>query len=157
MRELKDLPLRKSIDIPPVWLVLFLALAWIQSQRVPLWPLDHPLADLLGGLLVGGGVLLMVFAVLQLRQARTTVIPHLEPNALVTDGLFARSRNPIYLGDALVLAGFCLFWGSWVALVLVPLFVWLITDRFILGEEERLRAAFGPTFEMWARTTRRWI
>ncbi|MEL6208744.1 MAG: isoprenylcysteine carboxylmethyltransferase family protein [Pseudomonadota bacterium] len=157
MRELKDLPWWKAIDIPPVWLVLFIALAWIQSRRLPVFPLDHPILDLIGGVLVGGGVLLMVFAVLQLRQAKTTVIPHLDPNALVTDGLFARSRNPIYLGDAMVLAGLCLFWGSWLALLLVPLFIWLITDRFILGEEERLRTAFGPSFEAWTRTTRRWI
>jgi protein-S-isoprenylcysteine O-methyltransferase Ste14 len=81
----------------------------------------------------------------------------MEPDALVTTGVFARTRNPIYLGDAAILAGLVLFWQAWPSLVLVPLFVWLITDRFIRPEEERLHARFGVRFEQWAQRTRRWL
>jgi len=112
---------------------------------------------LAGGLLVGGGLLSIGLAALEMRRARTTVIPHMEPDALVTSGIFRRSRNPIYVGDALVLTGLILRWGAWPSLVLVPLFVWLITDRFVLDEEARLRARFGAAFDAYVERTRRWL
>lgn len=155
------LSMMKWIDIPPVWLAVFAVLAyWIgEGARAVLprsLPLEHPVLDLLGGLLVGAGVLLMVLAVAEMRRARTTPIPHMQPSALVTGGIFGRSRNPIYLGDALVLAGLCLRWG-WPALILVPLFAAVITDRFIRAEEARLHDAFGPEYDTWAARVRRWI
>ncbi|MEM0936733.1 MAG: isoprenylcysteine carboxylmethyltransferase family protein [Pseudomonadota bacterium] len=147
----------RALDIPPLWLILFVGLARLQAVRWPVFQVDLPLVDLVAGVLVGTGVLLMVLAVLEMRRARTTVIPHLEPAALVTNGVFRRTRNPIYLGDVCVLTGLILFWKAWPSLLLVPLFVWVITDRFILGEEARLRAAFGPRFDSWAGRVRRWI
>ncbi len=148
---------RQWLDLPPVWLAVFLALAWLQSDRLPLGGFGGRWADLVGGLMVGGGVLLMVLALTEMRRARTTPVPHLMPSALVTSGVFALSRNPIYLGDALVLAGLILRWDALPSLLLVPLFVWLITDRFILAEEARLAEHFGPAFEAYAARTRRWI
>jgi protein-S-isoprenylcysteine O-methyltransferase Ste14 len=154
---MSGLPPAKLIDLPPVWLALFVVLARIQATRLPLWPVEHPLFDLAGGLLVGGGVLLMLVAVVQMQQNRTTIVPHLEASVLVTNGVFARSRNPIYLGDAMVLAGLILFWGNWVALVLVPLFMAVIADRFIRPEEARLAARFGPAWTEWSGRVRRWL
>lgn len=150
-------PVLKWIDLPPIWLAVFIALTWVQATRLPMPFPGGGLTDLLGGLMVGGGLVLMASAVIQMRQAGTTVIPHSQPRALVDSGVFARSRNPIYLGDALVLCGVILFWEAWPSLVLVPLFVWLITDRFIVPEEERLRDAFGARFDTYANRVRRWI
>ncbi|MCV6598838.1 MAG: isoprenylcysteine carboxylmethyltransferase family protein [Mangrovicoccus sp.] len=147
----------KWLDLPPIWLAVFLALAWVQAHRLPVPLPGNGITDLLGGLLVGGGVVLMAMAVMQMRQARTTVIPHQTPQTLVDGGIFSRSRNPIYLGDVMVLAGLMLFWEAWPALILVPLFIWLITDRFILPEEERLQETFGSRFDAYAAKTRRWL
>lgn len=146
----------KWIDLPPVWLLVFLALARLVAER---WPLGGGGAwsDLLGGLLVGAGVLLAVFAALVMRRARTTVVPHRVPEALVTEGVFSRSRNPIYLGDVLILAGLTLYWQAWPALLLVPLFMWLITDRFIVPEEARMRERFGAAYDAYCARVRRWI
>jgi protein-S-isoprenylcysteine O-methyltransferase Ste14 len=154
---MQGLPLTKLIDMPPLWLALFVALARVQAVLLPVGPPAPALLGLVAGLMVGGGVLLALVALVQMRQAQTTVVPHLDASALVTNGVFARSRNPIYLGDALVLAGLILWWGAWPSLILVPLFGWVITDRFILPEEARLRARFGPAFEAWAARTRRWV
>jgi len=147
----------KWIDLPPVWLAVFLVLAWVQASRLPVGPAASGWTALAGGLLVGGGLLSIGLAALEMRRARTTVIPHMEPDALVTSGIFRRSRNPIYVGDALVLTGLILRWGAWPSLVLVPLFVWLITDRFVLDEEARLRARFGAAFDAYVERTRRWL
>ena len=145
------------LDIPPVWLLAFVGLAWLQSERLPLGQFGGAWAELAGGLLVGGGVLLAILAVLEMRRHRTTPIPHMTASALVTSGIFGVSRNPIYLGDVLILAGCILYWDAVPSLVLLPLFGWLITDRFILPEEARLREGFGPAFEAYTARTRRWL
>jgi len=88
---------------------------------------------------------------------RTTVIPHQTPSTIIQTGIFSRTRNPIYLGDALVLAGAVLWLDAVLSLVLVPIFVWLIERRFILPEEARMRRVFGPGFVAYARKVRRWV
>ena len=147
----------KRLDLPPLWLLLFLALARVQAVRLPVRRFDHPVLDLVSGLLVGGGVLLALVAAVQMRQNRTTVMPHERASHLVTNGVFSRSRNPSYLGDAAILVGCILYWSAWPSLALVPLFVWLITDRFIRHEEDGLRRDFGPEYRQWAAKTPRWI
>ena len=147
----------RFLDLPPLWLILFIALAWVQATRWPVGMVDIPLVDLLAGVLLGGGILLSLLAILEMRRARTTVIPHREPERLVTGGVFGRSRNPIYLGDVCILLGLVLFWKAWPSLVLVPLFMWVLTDRFIAPEEARLRARFGTRYDTWAARVRRWI
>ena len=148
----------KWIDIPPVWLLLAVATAWQISVLQPqVLAIGHPMLDLLGGLLVGAGLVLMLLAVAEMRRRKTTVIPHKEADALVTTGVFARSRNPIYLGDALVLAGLALRWDAPVALMLVPLFMATLIQRFIIPEENRLRRKFHADFARYCEKTRRWL
>ena len=148
----------KWIDIPPVWLALAIFVTWWTSVLQPTaLRIDLPVLDLAGGLLVGGGVVLMLLAIAEMHRKRTTVVPHMEASALVTTGIFARTRNPIYLGDALVLAGLALRWDSPIALILVPLFVFTITQRFILAEEDRLWRKFRADFAHYCQKTRRWV
>ncbi|MDP3961816.1 MAG: isoprenylcysteine carboxylmethyltransferase family protein [Pseudorhodobacter sp.] len=147
---------RRLLDWPPVWLVGFLILVWGLDQALP-WGLFGATGHKLGAVLVLMGLSLMIAAVVQMALARTTVNPRGTPAALVTGGVFQFSRNPIYLGDALVLAGALLWWDAPLAAPLLPLFMLIIQFRFIRGEEARLRAGFGPAFEAWSQTTRRWI
>ncbi len=148
----------KWLDIPPVWLVLALIAAYGIGQWDP-WALSFGTGwpDFAAGVLIGGGVILMVLAVIEMRKWRTTVIPHLEANHLVQSGIFKRSRNPIYLGDALILLGFILRWDVPLALPLVPVFVWWIERHFILAEEDRLRRKFRAEFARYCEKTRRWL
>ena len=148
----------KWIDLPPVWLAGFAALAWAQSGYLPMG-LDFGggWADFAGGVLVGGGLLLMALAFAEFRRHRTTVIPHMTPSSLIQSGIFSRTRNPIYLGDALILAGLILRWDAVLSLVLVPIFVWVIERRFILPEEDRMRRVFRADFARYAEKVRRWV
>ena len=148
----------KWIDIPPVWLALFGAVAW-GLARADLWGLSFGggWSDFLAGILIGGGLILMLLAVVEMRKWRTTFIPHKEATHLVQSGIFRRSRNPIYLGDALVLAGLALRWEAPIALLLVPLFLGTITQRFIVPEENRLRVKFRADFARYCQNTRRWV
>ena len=148
----------KWIDIPPVWLFLALAITWVISTVQPRFlAVGGPITQLLGGLLVGGGLVLIVLAAAEMRKKRTTIVPHMEAAHLVSTGIFARTRNPIYLGDALILAGLALRWEAPIAVLLVPLFVGTITQRFIIPEENRLRVKFRADFARYCQKTRRWV
>jgi protein-S-isoprenylcysteine O-methyltransferase Ste14 len=145
----------KWIDLPPVWLGVFAVLGWVQAAW---WPVGSfgVFGDWVGALLVAAGLALAVAAAVEFRRARTTIIPHEEPSAIVTSGVYRLSRNPIYLGDALILTGLGLRWDSVLALVLVPVFVAVVTARFIVPEEGRLKARFGAEYAAWAARVRRW-
>ncbi|MDP4033771.1 MAG: isoprenylcysteine carboxylmethyltransferase family protein [Pseudorhodobacter sp.] len=148
--------LRRLLDWPPIWLMAFLALVWGLDRVLP-WGLFGPAGKTVGAGLALVGLTLMVAAVVQMRLARTTIIPRRQPGTLMTGGVFRLSRNPIYLGDALVLAAAILWWDVPLAAPLLPVFMLIIQFRFILGEEDRLRAGFGAAFADWSRRTRRWI
>ncbi|SLN18913.1 methyltransferase family protein [Ruegeria meonggei] len=148
----------KKIDLPPVWLLGFAVLAWAQERYFSLGlSLDGGFTDLLSGVLIGGGVILAVLAVAEFRRHKTTVIPHQTPSALIQSGIFKRSRNPIYVGDVLILAGLILRFDAVLSLVLVPIFVWVLERRFIVPEENRLRRTFRADFARYERQTRRWV
>lgn len=150
--------LRNWIDIPPVWLALALVVTWWLGAWRPFnLSFGGHWVGLPGGILVGGGLILMGLAVVEMRKWRTTFIPHRDADRLVTSGIFKRSRNPIYLGDALVLAGLIFYWDVPIALPLIPIFVWIIERRFILPEENRLRRKFREEFFRYTEKTRRWV
>lgn len=144
------------LDIPPVWLVIFIALGALQARYVPLIE-GNPLTDFLGLIAIITGLFLIFVAAAQLFVHRTTVIPRQRPTTLVVHGIFGLTRNPIYLGDTLVLTGLILRWDAFLSLVLVPLFMTLIQRRFILGEEQRNREEFGTAFDDYADRVRRWL
>lgn len=152
-------PQMKSVlDIPPVWLVIALLVAWCQGRFLPLGlSVDHPVTQAMGGLMVGAGLILIGAAALSFWRARTTIIPHQTPTQLLTTGVFARSRNPIYLADALILTGFILRFDALPSLVLVPLFVWWIERHFIVPEEDRMRSVFPADFPSYEQNVRRWV
>lgn len=148
----------KWIDLPPVWLGLCVGVAWAQARYLPLGlSFGGAWADFAGGILVGGGLILMALALHEMRKARTTVIPHRDADHLVQSGIFSRSRNPIYLGDLLVLAGLILRFDAVLALPLMPVYLWILEKRFVIPEENRLRRRFRADFARYCQKTRRWI
>ncbi|MEP4248504.1 methyltransferase family protein [Tateyamaria sp.] len=150
--------MKNILDIPPVWLVMALLVAWCQGRFFPLGhSIDHPLTRTMGGLLVGAGLILIGAAAFAFWRARTTIVPHQTPTHLLTTGIFARTRNPIYLADALILTGLILCFDALPSLVLVPLFVWWIERHFIVHEEDRMRHAFPVDFPRYALKVGRWV
>lgn len=148
----------KWLDMPPVWLAGFVALAWAQARYWPLGlSLEGALTDFLSALLIGGGFLLMLLAMAEFRRHRTTVIPHKTPARLIQSGIFKRSRNPIYLADVMILAGLILRLDAVLSLVLVPVFLWVLERRFVIPEENRMRREFRADYARYERKVRRWL
>ena len=111
----------------------------------------------LGVLPICAGLVLNVQADGLFKRAGTTVKPFGSTTALVAEGPFSLSRNPMYLGMLLLLIGVAIGMGSVTPWVIVPIFVWRIRKDFILPEERKLRAAFGEEYEAYARRVRRWV
>lgn len=148
----------RAVDYPPVWLLAAIVIAWLQAAYLPLGlSLESAVTDLIAGLLIGAGIVLAALAIWEMRAQKTTVIPHREADRLVTSGIFKRSRNPIYLADVLILAGFVLRFDAVLSLVLVPLLLRLLEKRFVIPEEDRLRRKFRADFARYCQSTRRWI
>jgi protein-S-isoprenylcysteine O-methyltransferase Ste14 len=146
-----------GLDLPPIWLAGFIALAWMISYLVPGMTLDIPWQGVIALLLLAVGLVLTGLAVFEMMRAKTTVIPRRDASALVTSGIFRFTRNPIYLGDAFMLTGAVVWLQAGPGIVLIPAFVWLIRRRFIDGEEAGLQAKYGEVFDQWKAKTRRWI
>jgi len=146
------------MDIPPLWLLGCVIVAWLQALWFPYGlGFGETWADLLGGMLVGGGIVLTLLAIYEMRRHRTTVAPHKTPSHLVQSGIFSRSRNPIYLGDVLILAGLILRFDAVLSLPLIPVFTWILEKRFIVPEENRMRREFRADWARYEEKTRRWV
>lgn len=144
---------------PPVLLAAIVVAAWVAQTIVPLpWPGVGDTASRIAGLGLGAaGLLLMIWAVITLRRAGTTVMPNAAAARLVTDGPFRYRRNPIYLADMLILLGIAeLMRNVWLVL-LTPVFGLLVTWLAILPEEQHLEARFGDAYRAYKERTRRLI
>lgn len=145
------------IDLPPVWLVACIGAAWALATRGPIIEFSLPYQELVGWGLIGLGLLLGAYAVVAFWRFKTSVIPRQTPSALINQGPYRWSRNPIYLADMLVLAGCVVLFGAISAALVLPLFWAAIHYRFILPEEQVLRATFGTDYTDYCSGVRRWI
>ncbi|QJP09193.1 methyltransferase family protein [Pseudomonas multiresinivorans] len=140
---------------PPLVALISGLLMWLAVR--PIAPLGGRLWLALLVVLAGAAVCLA--GVASFRRARTTVNP-LKPesaSSLVIAGIYRHTRNPMYLGFAIILLGWCVFLGSALAVLGVAAFV-LYIGRFQIRPEERaLRELFGAEFEAFCGRVRRWV
>jgi protein-S-isoprenylcysteine O-methyltransferase Ste14 len=143
--------------ISPVLAVICLAGMCILDRFYPILPiLRFPLN--LAGLFIGGiGLAVCWVAHRQFKRVGTTLYPFDEPGQLVTDGLFLYTRNPMYLGLTVFLAGVWILLGTLTPLGLVIAFQ-QIADRWYVAHEERnLMTIFGKVYANYQAKTPRWI
>tara|TARA_Y100000817_G_scaffold71479_1_gene54662 strand:+ start:179 stop:625 length:447 start_codon:yes stop_codon:yes gene_type:complete len=112
-----------------------------------------------GILLLLLGFVILISAVRLFRKDKTTVNPLSPEQAtkLVTDGIFKYSRNPMYLGMALVLGSIAVFFNLIGGIILIALFCAYITKFQIFPEEKAMRDLFPDDFDKYTKATRRWI
>jgi protein-S-isoprenylcysteine O-methyltransferase Ste14 len=115
------------------------------------------LLDLLGVALIIAGIGLNVRGSGQFERAGTPVRPGSRGGALVTDGVFSFSRNPMYLGMVAILLGVAIGLGSTWALLAPSMFMGLIQTRFIRMEERILEEEFGAAYVAYRKRVGRWI
>lgn len=144
---------------PPVLFAGVIAAAWWLGRLVPLsWPgLDDMPARVVGLGFGAAGIALIASAIMTLRRHDTTVMPHGTSATLVTSGPYGYFRNPIYLGEVLILLTIAeLTKNVWFAIG-AGVFAIAVTLLQILPEERHLQARFGRAYLEYKRRTRRWV
>ncbi|WP_373699255.1 isoprenylcysteine carboxylmethyltransferase family protein [Neisseria dentiae] len=147
-----------ELKIPPVLVLMVAALLmWLSAKLLPDTLL--PRLPLLALLLFSAGAGVIAAGISAFRRVGTTVNP-LEPgqsSGVVSDGIYRFSRNPMYLGMVLMLAGWALWLGQAAAWPGVAGFAAYIHRFQILPEERILSAKFGAAYQAYCRNTRRWL
>jgi protein-S-isoprenylcysteine O-methyltransferase Ste14 len=144
---------------PPVMLLVAIALIWVADRLFPALSAHSVLSAPLTMLLAVAGIALGIAGVWEFRRAQTTVNPHHpeQTSAIVTSGIYARTRNPMYLGLTLLVAAAAAWYGNLIGGLIVPLFVLYINRFQIVPEERTLNAKFGVAFRDYCGKVRRWI
>ena len=90
---------------------------------------------------------------------KTTISPFTpsETTALVTVGMYRYSRNPMYLGLVLLNIAATIFFGTWLGIIIVATFIFLLNLLQIIPEEEALLDIFGEEYIEYKKKVRRWI
>lgn len=146
----------RTLDLPPVWALATIAAASMAAWLVPIGRFASLWSTGLGILLVAAGIALAFWSALWFRRKKTEIMPRQTPTALIVEGPYRINRNPIYTGVALVVLGVAFWLGTLSAVAIAMLYPFVITSRFIRGEEAELRRAFGPEAEAYIQRTRRW-
>ena len=143
---------------PPVWalsyVVLAAAISWLLGwSKVPGFPLPK-----LGIALALIPWALPVWAVVVFRRAGTEITPTSPTNrALVVDGPYRYTRNPMYLGLVLVTLGIAVWIGAW-PMLLAPIAVFATANWVhIPFEEAKMRRQFGVSYDDYVSRVRRWV
>jgi protein-S-isoprenylcysteine O-methyltransferase Ste14 len=143
--------------LPPFYFLGAIVLMVALDRFLPIVTLIEPPITYLGWVLFGLGIAVALAVNWRFKRAGTPIRPFEESTALVTDGPFAFSRNPIYLGAVVGLFGIFVVLGSLSPLAVIPPFVYIIRTRFIAVEERMLEAAFGEAYRDYMKRVRRWI
>ncbi|WP_425989124.1 methyltransferase family protein [Brevundimonas sp. TWP2-3-2] len=144
---------------PPLIFLGFLIAGWGLGRLVgePSLGLDAPIRRglAIAGLVIGFGI--EGWAVGLFRRARTAPEPWKPTTALVTDGVYRFTRNPIYLGFAVTFLGLAIGLDSPLTILfLLPCLV--VIDRFVIQREERyLAGLFGAAYDAYRGRVRRWL
>lgn len=144
---------------PPIVGIVIGAGMWAVAHALPTVPLPRFARVAAALVWVVLGAVVALSGVVSFRRAKTTVNP-LKPEtsaSLVTSGVYSFTRNPMYLGMAMVLLAWAVFLSSAWCLLGPFLFAWYITAFQIVPEERVLDKLFGATFAQYRNRVRRWF
>ena len=149
-----------ELKVPPV-VVFLICLASVFGfyYLLPDYSFDFALRKTLSRVFLVLGALSGVLGILAFRLKGTTVDPTKPDTAsqLVTNGIYQYTRNPMYLGMALILIGAAIRIGNPAGILSLVLFVWYMTRFQIRPEEKALMKIFGEDYEEYLERVRRWL
>lgn len=143
---------------PPLWALFALAATYGLSLAPGLSTLPLLQTRPAGLIVVVAALALLFTAMIQFRLANTQLLPtSAANNALVTNGVFAFTRNPMYLGMAAVHLGLALGLGSIGGLIGLAFAVVAIQTQVIMREEAYMATRFGADYDRYRQQVRRWL
>ncbi len=148
-----------KVTFPPPFIFLGFLLIGIAVDYVLSWTLGLPVMTraALAVPLVGGGIMLALAARGLFVRVGTEVKPWKTASAIVDSGVYAYSRNPMYIGMTLMYAGLAVVFGSVGALLLLPSVIGIIRTQVIAREETYLEGKFDDAYRAYKARVRRWV
>ena len=149
---------RSSRVPPPLWMFIFATAMWALNRYHPVLPVIPAAWRECARFVLMAAAITPSAAFYQFHRAHTTFNP-LKPEtarALVTSGVFAWTRNPMYLGLFLLLLGWAIKLGTLSPFAGPLLFLALIQHVQIRPEEQALRLRFGSDYERYCQRVNRW-
>ena len=153
-----NLQYKPDINIPPHLIYMLpLVLGLLLERRVHITFLPSGVVRIIGWPLMGGGVLLGGWFRKTMGDAEAPVRTDRPVPRLTTEGPFRYSRNPAYLGLAMIFAGIAVLRNALWAILFLPLVLFVI-QREVIGREERyLERTFGEEYRTYKARVRRWM
>ena len=152
------MPLLEAKAPPPAVMLVMAVFMWLISRAAPSLRFDIPAHRWLAAVLMPVGFVTGLLGVMTFLKAKTTVDPtRPRASSLVTWGVYAISRNPMYVGGLVMLLGWAFFLSNVLAVVFLPLYVVYINHFQIAPEERALTALFGETYVAYQARARRWL
>ena len=142
---------------PPRIAATLLAVATLLQVALPYQWLELKASPIAGSAAALLGFLLMLRAWWLFRAARTAVCPTGQAKTLITNDVYGLTRNPMYLGIVVMLAGVGLYTGGVMYFVAAASFFAIVDQAFCPYEEDRLRTSFGNEFTRYEHRVRRWF
>jgi protein-S-isoprenylcysteine O-methyltransferase Ste14 len=110
----------------------------------------------IGVLFCMAGLLLLLWSLVSFGQSFRVGIDMEHPDRLITNGVFAFSRNPIYVAFAFILLGEFLIFSNWILLLYLVAGIWLF-HRQVLREEDFLKKHYGEEYLEYCSRVRRYL
>ena len=144
---------------PPVVTLLLAGAMKVVASIAPTLQLPSVTGTAAAAVLFAAGLLVEAAGAVSLLRAGTMFDPTHPQSAsvLVVSGMYRLTRNPIYLGDLLLLLGWAVFLERPLALAMTPLFVLYIDRLQIRPEERALSELFGERYDEYRARVRRWL
>ncbi len=156
--DIKDRP--NNFPLPPVTVVVMLVIAFLLKNYAPMLALSF--TSLIGLKILGWALVVMalaidIWAARVFAAAKTNLMPTKPAENLVDHGPFKYSRNPIYVGNIMILIGVGMIAGIGLLYIFAILAVFILQEFQIKPEEAHLRARFGEAWDDYKSRVRRWI
>ncbi|MDR3521401.1 MAG: isoprenylcysteine carboxylmethyltransferase family protein [Acidocella sp.] len=146
-----------TVPWPPIIYGAAALAAWLLNRLIPVGGFLPPALHPVGAIVMLAGLSFDLFAMISMYRHHANILPHRAATALVTSFPFSVSRNPIYLGNTILLVGAAVaFSNLWFA-VLDAAAVQAVTILAIRREEGHLAALFGPEWQNYAKHVPRWL
>ncbi len=149
-----------GVRFPPPFIYLGALLLGLAAERfIPLrsFGIDWRLLATAGALLSVAGAVMMLAAAGLFRRLGTNVRPSRPTSLIATTGPYRWTRNPMYLGMALIYVGLAIGFDGPIAFVLLPFVLIVIQTQVIAREERYLEAKFGDDYRRYKAKVRRWL
>lgn len=145
------------VDLPPFVMLFTIMIMILLNQYIPLVRFRETHACWIGIPMIIFGLVIAQWHARLFKKLGTNLNTFRDPDILTIEGLFRFSRNPMYLGFLIILAGACVVLGSASPLLALLGFILLTNYWYIPIEERAMLRQFGENYLYYQNKVRRWL